>query len=162
MSNRIDMPLRPSLAAGFIAAAPWLTLALAAAMLALGGSLLLWSFCVVGILGASWQLRASGLLKATNSVTQLSVAEGRLYAHFADGRRLAAQAASESRLFGQLVLLKLQVEKNARRKPALVVAFTSGKLGAGSGNVQPDDFRRLRVWLKLGAAGSLPLHLQQP
>ncbi|MBS3803104.1 MAG: hypothetical protein KGY54_01025 [Oleiphilaceae bacterium] len=158
MSNPIDVSLQPTLGAGLIAAAPWMVVALAAAILGAQGSTLLWLFCPVGALGAWRQVRISGLLKSPGSITRLTVKDSRLHAHFADGRCFVAMPASESRIFGRLALLKLQLDKAARVQPPLVVLFNSGSMGAVSGNVHSDDFRRLRVWLKLGASEPRPTH----
>lgn len=162
MSNRIDVPLQPAIGAGLIAAAPWLVLALAAAILADQGPALLWLFCPAGVLGALCQVRSSGLLTSPASITRLTVEDGQLHAHFADGRRFVARPASESRIFGQLALLKLKLDKTAGIQPSLVVLFNSGSMGAVSGNVRSDDFRRLRVWLKLGSLSAEATHSQQP
>jgi hypothetical protein len=151
VSNRIDITLRPALAVGLIAASPWLVLAAASAILASDGPGLLWLFLPTAALGALCQVRTSGLLRSPGSVTRLTVEDDRLTAHFADGRCFTARPASESRVFGQLAILKLQFEKLSGRRPSLVVLFNSGKMGSSSGNVQLDDFRRLRVWLKLGS-----------
>lgn len=132
-----------------IAATPWLVLALAALALALNGPLYLLLLCPAGFGGAVWQFRASGLLARPDSVVALQVVDGHLWAELADGRRFEARPASESRLFGGLALLKLRLAATTLRPPLTVLVQLSG---ASGGNVQPEAFRRLRVWLRLAPA----------
>ncbi len=149
MFSPIDVRLTPSPAAGVIAATPWLALALAALVMALWGPVYLLALCPAGLAGALWQFRASGLLSNPDSVVRLRVRDGRLQAELADGRCFNAAPASESRLFSGLALLKLRLHATTLRPPLVVMVSLAGARG---GNVEPEPFRRLRVWLRLAPA----------
>ncbi|WP_404368835.1 hypothetical protein [Marinobacter sp.] len=150
MSSRIDVRLAASLPAGLIAASPWLMLALAAGTLGLAGNPWLLVFCPPAVLGAAWQVKASGLLQSPDSVVRLTVEEGQLRVYLADGRSLPASPTSDSRLFGELALLRLTLGRSTL-KPPLVVLFSSSDTRRAFGNVPADSFRRLRVWLRLAS-----------
>ena len=153
MSSRIDVSLTPSLPAGLIAAAPWLLLALAGAVLGFAGEPWFLFLCPAAILGAGWQVQLSGLLRSSASVIRLTVAEGQLNVHLADGRSFPAHPTSDSRLFGGLALLKFRLGGTSL-KPPLVVLFSFSNREEAVGNVDPDNFRRLRVWLRLASTSA--------
>lgn len=136
-----------------IAAAPWLVLSLAVLALAAYGPGYLLVFCALGLAGAWWQFHASGLLASRDSVVRLRVSGGRLQAELADGRCFEATAATESRLFSGLALLKLRLHTTKLRPPLVVLVSLAGP---SRGNVDADAFRRLRVWLRLAPARAVP------
>ncbi|WP_152206165.1 hypothetical protein [Marinobacter changyiensis] len=148
MSSRIDVRLYPSLSAGFIVSTPWLVLAGSALVIGLAGMPLLMWFCPVGVAGAIWQFRASGLLASAGSVIQLSIDDDRLFVRLRNGRQFQANASTESRLFGNLALLKLALHDSTLKPPMVVIIALSPRSGAPR-NSEPEAFRQLRVWLRL-------------
>ncbi|MEX0605432.1 MAG: hypothetical protein WD623_08695 [Marinobacter sp.] len=148
MSSQIDVRLYPSLSAGFIASSPWLALVISALLIGLTGPPLLLWFCPVGLAGALWQARASGLLASSDSVVQLSVDEDQLFARLRNGKQFRARASAESRVFGKMALLKLTLHDTTLKPPMIVIIALSPEL-RWSRNSNPEAFRQLRVWLRL-------------
>ena len=148
MSSRVNVRLYPSLSAGLIAATPWFIVAGSTLAIGLAGTPLLLWFGPVGLAGAVWQIRASGLLASDRSVVQLSVDDDQLFARLRNGEQFPARASKESRLFGKLALLKLTLH-GTRLKPPMVVVITLPPRSGVPLNSEPEAFRQLRVWLRL-------------
>lgn len=147
MSNRIEVTLRPSLAAGLIAATPWIALLGFLLVAAAQASAVLLAPVPLAIAGLVWQTRLTGLLAGPHAVTGLLVENGQLRITLGNGRRQVMTVAPESRLTGRLALLKV-VPDDTRffRWPwqtRLVVIVTT--------NIEPEAFRQFRVWLRLGS-----------
>lgn len=150
MSSRIELTLSPSALTGVLASLPWLVLFAFALVTAVTGQPWLLMVGLPALGGAVWQYRQTGLLKAARSVIRLRVEQGQLYAQTRDGRQVAVAPAASSRLGARLSLLKLRCTGTRFGSyHALLLANTPG----APGNVPEDDFRRLRVWLRLGRAG---------
>ncbi|WP_375182941.1 hypothetical protein [Marinobacter sp.] len=147
MSSRIEVALTPSIPAGLIAALPWL--ALTAFLLVAAGSGQPWLLAgvPVSLLGAAWQFRRTGLLRGHRAVAGLTVTDGQLLARLADQTAVAVDAAGASRMGPRLTLLKLRpVGTTSGSYFTVLLAPIAGL----AGNASADDFRRLRVWLRLG------------
>lgn len=151
MSSRIDVRLYPSLSAGLIVSAPWLVLTGSALVVGLTGTPLLLWFCPIGVAGAIWQTRASGLLAAAESVVQLSVDDDKLFVRLRNGSQFQARASTESRLFGKLALLKLALHDTILKPPMVVIIALPPRSGTPR-NSEPEAFRKLRVWLSLSGS----------
>lgn len=145
MSNPTDIRLTPSLAAGLIATLPWAALLAATMVLALNGLALAWLLSPVALLGLIWQGLSSGLLVGRSTVTALELRGDELWAELGHEGRYPARAAADSRLGARLTLLKLALPTTSY-SPRTVVLMADGRL---PGNVQPEPFRQLRVWLRL-------------
>jgi toxin CptA len=112
-------------------------------------------FPVAPVCGKSW-LRY--LLGAFNTVTHLSVAHGQLHARIGDGDWHAVTVAGESRIGTRLTLLKIRpvTTRSSWRMVVLV------NLGPSFRNVPPEEFRRLRMWLRLGQHHATPPAFSEP
>ncbi len=80
----------------------------------------------------------------------LLVDQEQMYAITGDNRRIPVSPASSSRIWSSLVLLKLH-PSDTRSTPYTTILLAP--LPGSQGNVAEDDFRRLRVWLRLGRSG---------
>ncbi|WP_166269080.1 hypothetical protein [Marinobacter caseinilyticus] len=154
MCSQINVRLYPSLGAGLIASTPWITLLLSALTVGLASSAPLLLCCPPALAGAVWQVRASGLLMSSASVTQLSIRDGQLHALLGNGQRFPAHAKTESRLFGRMALLKLALV-GTNLTPPLVVLIDVRRADGQPRNTDPDAFRRLRVWLRLSKVNTV-------
>lgn len=146
MSSRIEFSLTPSVTAGVIAGLPWLAVLAFALVAGLVRSPLLLLAALPAAAGAYNQIRTSGLLLGKSSVRALQVENDRLYARFGDGEPVPVNISAESRLTGNLALLKLS-RRDTRIRTSLVVLLNVGQLGQ---NVPAEPFRQLRAWLHLG------------
>lgn len=163
MSSRIEVTLRPSLAAGLIAATPWITLLGFLLVAAAQVSATLLVPVPLAIAGLAWQVRLTGLLAGPRAVTGLLVENGQLRTALGNGRRQAVTIAPESRLTGHLALLKV-VPDDTRltrwpwqsRLVVIVHAGQTGWPGKLATNIEPEAFRQFRVWLRLGGGTRHP------
>ncbi|KAA1172010.1 hypothetical protein FWJ25_15375 [Marinobacter salinexigens] len=153
MSNRIDLQLSPSIIAGLLGTAPWLLLLAFIAIAGATGSRWLWTLAPAAMLGGIYQYRHIGLLRTPSSVVLLRLEEGRLHSGLANGQQIEVQPSGSSRIGPCLTLLKLQpVDTRFSAYSCLLVAGSHW----WPGNVTEDEFRKLRVWLRLGR----PRHIQ--
>jgi len=153
VSSRTDLPLKPSAAAGLIAAAPWLILAAFLSAAAATGKTLLLLAIAPAFAGAFIHFRRSGWLRGQRAVTHLSIKDGLLTAKIGDRPPEVVDVTGASRLGTRLALLKLRPAGTKFR------AYTAILLTGASpirGNVPVDEFRRLRVWLRLGRPAQHP------
>lgn len=86
------------------------------------------------------------VLRACNRVCRLTVEHGQLYATIDGAEPVPVNVAAESRIGRRLTLLKIRAADT--RTPTRLVILAD--LGPGLRNILPDDFRRLRMWLRLG------------
>lgn len=86
------------------------------------------------------------LLKTVNTVTELTLDHGQLQARFGSGDSCRVTVAGDSRLSARLTLLKIRPTDSRFHSRLVVLA----NFGPGFRNVDPDEFRRLRMWLRLG------------
>lgn len=100
----------------------------------------------------SARLWLSRVLFACNGVTRLMVEQGQLYAGIRAGEPEPVSVANESRIGRHLTLLKIRT-RDARSQSHLVVLVD---FGPRFRNVASDDFRRLRMWLRLGQTRRTP------
>ncbi|WP_372998568.1 hypothetical protein [Marinobacter sp.] len=150
MSNRIELTLSPSLLVGTLAALPWLVLLAFLVMAALAGKSWLLAATPVALAGAALQYRCNGLLLGSRSVKSLLIEQGTLYANTGDNGKIPVHPEAASRIWAGLALLKLRpADTRLRGYNAILLAPSSGR----PGNVPKEDFRRLRVWLRLGCSG---------
>ncbi|MCK7551193.1 hypothetical protein [Marinobacter goseongensis] len=94
----------------------------------------------------------SRILCACNAVTRLKVEQGQLYAGVRAGEPKPVSVANESRIGRHLTLLKIR-SRDARSQSHLVVLVD---FGPHFRNVASDEFRRLRMWLRLGQTRRTP------
>lgn len=104
--------------------------------------------------GAFFQFRGTGKLAGKRAVTALQVSDGQLYAQLSHTRTVAMEVAGSSQLGARVALLKLR-PVGTRLFPYSAILLTG--TGPVRGNVPADEFRRLRVWLRLGQPKSSPL-----
>lgn len=149
MYNRIDLTLRPGILAGLLAALPWILMTVAVVALAATGPALMAPVAVFPALMGLRQFRRSGLLQGPSSVHRLTLQAGELRVLLGDGRQVAARVTGDSRVFARLALLKLRTQATTVN-PSLVVLHD--RIGPAAANADPDEFRRLRVWLRLTKA----------
>ncbi|MCM0611179.1 hypothetical protein KFJ24_01675 [Marinobacter sediminum] len=147
MSSRIELNLSPSVAVGILATLPWLVLLIFIVIAAATGKGWLAAGIPITLIGAFAQYRNSGMLRGASSVGALRLKDEQLYAKLVDGRLIPVTAGPNSRVGARLALLKLRpVGTRLLSYSAILLADTAGT----HGNVPEDEFRRLRVWLRLG------------
>ncbi|MDO6823932.1 hypothetical protein [Marinobacter sp. 1_MG-2023] len=146
MSSRIDLTLSRCAAAGCLAAAPWLTAFTFALIAGTAGKNWMFILAPLALAGAIFQYRLNGLLAGPSAVLGLHQEQGTLYARLGNGRILAVNASPASRICSNVALLKL--EPTTSTSSTYPVVLLSGKRIAG--NVSEDQFRRLRMRLRLG------------
>jgi len=148
VSSPIELRLFPSLAAGSLAAMPWLALAGFILIAAPESSLwlLLFLLPVAGI--AVCQFRRYGLLLGSKAVVALGVNAGnQLVCEFVDGRLRTARIGRSSSLGAVFVLLNLHpVDARSERIFVLIL----GPCSLFTANAAETEFRRLRMWLRAG------------
>ncbi|WP_417566070.1 hypothetical protein [Marinobacter sp.] len=143
------MTLSPSRLAGLLATTPWLVLLTFLVAAALAGKPWLLAASPLVLAGLLRQYRCHGLLRGRHSVSSLSVEQGQLYAATGDHRRVPVITSSASRIWSGLALLKLRpAGARFRSYTTILLAPSSGT----NGNCPEDEFRRLRMWLRLGRA----------
>jgi toxin CptA len=147
VSSRIELTLTPSPLVGVLAILPWLLLLAFLAIAALAGKIWLLVAAPVVLCGARLQYRSNGLLLGGGSVHGLQIEQGEMYARTGDNRQVQVLPLASSRVWSGLALLKLRpVGTRFRSYTAILLA----PLPDRPGNVPADEFRRLRVWLRLG------------
>ncbi|TNE75048.1 MAG: hypothetical protein EP339_09970 [Gammaproteobacteria bacterium] len=147
MSNRIDLPLSASIPAGLLSIVPWLVLLLFSSVSGAMGHSWLWSGTLVAFIGGLYQFRSTGMLTLASSVIAVRQDQGRLSVLLADGREIGVRATGSSRIGSRLTLLKLRpVDTRLGSYSSILLASTRW----WGGNVPNNEFRRLRVWLRLG------------
>lgn len=154
MSSRTDLLLQPSAAAGLIAAAPWLILAAFLLAATTTGKTPLLLLIPPVLAGAFIHFRRCGLLKGQGALTSLSVKDGLLRARVGDKSAEVVEVTGSSRLGARIALLKLR-PVGTRFRAYTAILLTD--LGPIRGNVPSDEFRRLRVWLRLGRTAQQPV-----
>lgn len=149
MSNRIDLPVRPSNAVGLVAILPWLCLTVFSLILAYryGVGFLILVPVAAAVAVHQWHL--TGQLCLDRSVVRLTVRNDRLQVQRRDGKHYEAIADGESRLYPRLVILKLR-PGDTTYKPLTVILWAETQT---VGNVPADLHRQLRAWLRLGSSG---------
>ncbi|MGF2736366.1 hypothetical protein [Marinobacter sp. DUT-1] len=147
MSSRIDLRLSPSVSAGLIATLPWLALLAFALTAAAGTRPWMLALAPVAGAGAILHYRRFGLLRGKRSVTGLALEAGKLQAILPGREAIPVQPCRASRLGPMLTLLKLR--PTGSRLGAYYLILLAPEPWPG-GNVCPDQFRRLRQWLRLG------------
>jgi len=150
VSSRIELTLSPSVLVGLLAVLPWLLLTAFLVIAALAGTSWLLLATPVALGGAALQYRYNGLLLGKHSVNSLLIEHGKMYAKTGDSRQVQVLPLASSRIWSGLALLKLRpTGTRFRSYNTILLAPSSGR----PGNVSKDDFRRLRVWLRLGRSG---------
>ena len=104
--------------------------------------------------GALFQFCSTGLLSTKRAVTALQILDGQLYAQLGHSRTMAVEIAGSSQLGAHLALLKLR-PVGTRVFPYSAILLTGNRFVRG--NVPEDEFRRLRVWLRLGRSQPNPV-----
>jgi toxin CptA len=150
VSSRIELTLTPSLPVGVLAVLPWLLLLAFLLIAALAGKTWLLVAAPIALGGATLQYRSNGLLLGDSSVHGLLIEHGKMYAKTGDNRQVEVLPLAASRIWSGLALLKLRpAGTRSRSYTTILLAPSPGR----PGNVSADDFRRLRVWLRLGRSG---------
>jgi len=147
VSSRIDLRLSASVSAGLIATLPWL--ALLGFVLSAADESRPWMLVLVpaASAGALLHFRRFGLLRSTHSVTGLILEAGQLQAILAGRDAIPVQPCSTSRLGPTLTILKLRPTGTTLKAYYLILLAPDVW---PYGNVCPDQFRKLRQWLRLG------------
>ncbi|MFO7528512.1 MAG: hypothetical protein R6W86_06870 [Marinobacter sp.] len=151
MSSRIDLRLYPSVSAGLIATLPWLALLTFALTTAAGTRPWMLALAPVSVAGAILHYRRFGLLLGKRPVTGLALENGQLQAILPGREAIPVRPCRTSRLGPMLTLLKLR--PSGSRLGAYYLILLAPEPWPG-GNVCPDQFRRLRQWLRLGQSQS--------
>lgn len=87
------------------------------------------------------------MLQGKFAVGALRLDDEQLYAELSDGRLIPVSVSPASRIGSRLTLLKLcPVGTRVRTYSTILLADANGT----HGNVPEAEFRRLRVWLRLG------------
>lgn len=149
MQNRSDVILKPSMAAGLIAAVPWLVLLASTLTLGIASVPLLLAFVPVGLAGAVVEIRRCGLLRSRHSVIRLAFSGTELRAELGDGREYQVHVTPDSRLTANFAFLKISPCDPALKRGLSPTTFI---LLGGNGyfsNTQSQPFRELRAWLRL-------------
>ncbi|TYC59365.1 hypothetical protein FMN52_07635 [Marinobacter sp. BW6] len=150
MSSRIELTLTPSLLVGALAVLPWLLLLGFLLIAALAGKVWLLLAAPIALAGVTFQYRSNGLLLGDSSVHGLLIEQGKMYAKTGDNRQVQVLPQASSRIWSGLALLKLRpAGTRFQSYTTILLAPIPGR----PGNVPADDFRRLRVWLRLGRSG---------
>lgn len=150
MSSRIELTLTPSLPVGVLAVLPWLLLLIFLLVAALAGKIWFLAAAPIALGGATLQYRSNGLLVGGGSVHGLLIEHGKMYAKTGDSRHVQVLPLASSRIWSGLALLKLRpTGTRSQSYTTILLAPSPGR----PGNVAADDFRRLRVWLRLGRSG---------
>jgi len=132
---RLQLDLRPSrrLAALIVGAHAAAAVCAALALPGVAGGLLATALVGLGVASA----RSRALLRAAGSVRKIAITPGGLELESADGRQFAAEAAGR-RYVGRLAVM-LPLRRPSRR----TLLVTADML-------DPDGFRRLRLWALWG------------
>lgn len=147
MSSRIELKLAPSLLVGMVALLPWLLLITFLVITALAGKTAMLIAAPVALAGATLQYRGNGLLLGRRSVNGLLIEHNKMFATMGGGRQVQVFPLASSRIWSGLALLKLRpTDTSFCSYTTLLLAHRPGR----PGNVSEDDFRRLKVWLRLG------------
>jgi len=147
VSSRIDLTLSPSGITGLLACAPWILLGAFALGAALETSLWLLMGVPVTIVFAWRNFRRYGLLRGPRAVKALRTDSGGITCQFGDGHELPVRISGSSTLSASCLILKLHPQNS--RSGSIMVLIT-GKIGPFRANAPEPDFRRLRVWLRIG------------
>ncbi|MEQ5817356.1 hypothetical protein J3362_17705 [Marinobacter sp. NFXS11] len=147
MSSRIELTLTPSIRVGLLAVLPWLLLLAFLVVAVLAGKFWLLVAIPIALWGAALQYRSNGSLLGIGSVNGLLIEHGKMYARIGDNRQVEVIPVASSRIWSGLALLKLRpTGTRFRSYTSILLAPLAGR----PGNVPAEDFRRLRVWLRLG------------
>lgn len=125
---------------------PWLVASAFVLIAAAAGKSWLYALAPLTLAGAVFQYRLNGLLLGPTAVLGLYLENNTLYARLGSGQTEAVSACGSSRLTSKLALLKLQPV--ASKSSSYPVVILSGQRIAG--NLPEEQFRRLRLWLRLG------------
>ena len=116
-----------------------------AVLYARGTSLLLPLSALVAGSGMVMAARAALLVKPA-ALAALALRDNQLLSLDPDGRKLQWLPSSHSCLFARLAWLELVNEENPRQRHILLLTDLPWL-----SNLPAEDFRRLRVWLRVGA-----------
>lgn len=146
VSSQIDLTLSRCAVAGFLAATPWLVASVFVLIAGASGKHWMYVLAPLTLAGALFQYRRNGLLAGPSAVLGLQQDQNTLYARLGNGQILSVNACASSRISSKIVLLKLQ-PTTSRFASYPVVLLSGTRI---EGNVSEDQFRRLRMWLRLG------------
>lgn len=147
MSSRTDLTLSPSGITGLLASAPWILLGAFALGAALETSLWLLMVVPVTLVFAWRNFRRYGLLRGPRAVKALRTDSGGITCQFGDGHETPVRVCASSTLGASCLILKLHPQDS--RSGSIMVMIT-GKIGPFQANAPEPEFRRLRVWLRIG------------
>jgi len=146
VSNRIDIELSRCVGAGCLAAAPWVAASAFVLIAGAAGHKWMSVLALPALIGAVFQFRLNGLLAGPLAVLGLHQDQGTLYARLGNGQTVAVNASPSSRICSKAALLKLHPATSRYSTYPVVLLSCKGI----TGNVSEDQFRRLRMWLRLG------------
>ena len=147
MFNRIDIPVSPSNWVGCLAVLPWFALTVFNLILAQTYSPGFLVLVPAALIGAIYQWNLNGRLSLDRSIVRLTVTDGELQVQQRNGQNYAVIPNSVSRIYPQLVMLKLKPSSTTNHS-GTVLLWSQAR---GTGNVPGDLHRQLRAWLCLGS-----------
>jgi toxin CptA len=146
VSSRIDLSLSPCTTVGLIASLPWLAfVAFVLVAFTPGQAIAGLAFALAMTIR---DFRRLGQIAGGHAITGLRVRAGQLFAIFRDESEVPVRPGPASRLGAGLTLLKLH-PSGTRFKAYHVILLAPSRWSKGN-VVAPDQFRRLRQWLRLG------------
>jgi hypothetical protein len=158
VSNRIDLTRYACPSLGLTLGAAWLFLTLLL-MMELGATIGTFVACGLPGLLIAKVIWCEALLRDRNAIVRLYVRDNRLVACCRNGQYAPVTMAGSSRLFARVALLKLrrldaitepatQAEEAPCRFPAQILILNLPLCR----NVDAEEFRRLRLWLRFTGA----------
>ncbi|EMP57208.1 hypothetical protein MSNKSG1_01258 [Marinobacter santoriniensis NKSG1] len=152
MSNRIELGLSPCTTVGLIASLPWLAFSAFVSVALSPGQTI--AGLIFALAMTIRNFRRLGRTAGCNAIKGLCVRTGRLYAIFQDESEVPVRPSPASRLGAGLTLLKLHPD-GTRFRAYHVILLAPSRWSKGN-VVTPDQFRRLRQWLRLGKPSAQP------
>ena len=152
MSSRINLAFRPSTSAAVLAALPWLVLAAFVVATAFASSFWLLPLLIPVVWKAGTQVRRLGYLIGPEAVIGLALDPDRHRCRLADGRELVVQIHSSSLLTSSVVALKLDA---GGAMSITLFVWVVGPIGPFPANADPQEIRRLRMWLRTGQSATV-------
>jgi hypothetical protein len=152
VSSRINLAFRPSVSTAVLAALPWLALALFVTATAWTRSLwLLLALVPIGWMAVS-RARRLGWLSGRNAVHRIELDHERGRCWLGDGREISVRIHSSSLLTAAVLALKL--DANGAMSGTLFT-WVVGPIGPFPANADPQEIRRLRLWLRTGQSATV-------
>jgi toxin CptA len=155
VSSRINLTFRPSVSAALLAALPWLVLAAFVLVAGFAGS----PWLLLALIPIGWrtvtEVQRLGFLTGPRAIIALKLEPDRHCCLLADGRELNVQIHRNTLLTSSVLALKLDV--GGATSDNLFV-WVVGPIGPFRANADPQEIRRLRMWLRTGQSATVDTH----